>query len=218
MPDCLQVCPGLRGIWSLPFVTICPDHSRPLVTLWTAQDKLDRYDVAERLCDLDLAAEARPVHREPFQFDLWFLGRLGETAGSDHWFDQFDLHASAQFCFELGRAAIATGVLKWRSLPDDQQWWPADVGYRLCSGGEQALRAELTGLQHMMGQPEEGPRKIFGSLYDLLIMDPYPKELLPFRDILQRHILGTWPLAPGDEVLGEPVLRRAACRGRQWRA
>ncbi|QRZ13929.1 hypothetical protein JWJ88_04515 [Paracoccus methylovorus] len=59
-----------------------------------------------------------------------------------------------------------------------------------------------------MGQPEEGPRKIFGGLHDLLAVDPCPEELQPFRDILQRHIVESWPLAPGDEVLGEPVLRR----------
>ncbi len=59
-----------------------------------------------------------------------------------------------------------------------------------------------------MGRPEEGPRKIFGGLHDLLAVDPCPEELQPFQDILQRHIFETWPLARGDEVLGEPVLQR----------
>ncbi|WP_156429041.1 hypothetical protein [Paracoccus aminovorans] len=40
----LPVRPGLLGLWSLPFVMICPEHRRPLVTLWTMQDKLDRQD------------------------------------------------------------------------------------------------------------------------------------------------------------------------------
>lgn len=207
-PDCLEARPGLSGIWSLPFVTICPEHNRPLVTLWTVQDKLDRHDVAERRSELHLPAVARPEQRNPSPFELWFLARLVGNAGSDHWLDQFDLCASSKFCFELGRAAIATKLPKWRSLRSDQQWWPADVGFRLCSGGEEALRAALIDLQHLMGQPEEGPRKIFGGLHDLLAVDPCPEELLPFRDILQRHILQTWPLATGDEVVGEPVLRR----------
>ena len=206
--DCITARQGLRGIWSMPFVTICPDHRRPLVALWTVQDKLERYDVAERLPELELSAQLRPETRDPSQFERWFLGRLKGDAACDHWLDQFDLHASAQFCFELGRAAIATKVRKWRSLSDDQQWWPADVGYRLCSGGEAGLRSALTELQHLIGKPEEGPRKIFGGLYDLLAVDPCPQELLTFREILRRHMLETWPLAPGDEVLAEPVLRR----------
>lgn len=206
--DCVTTRPGLRGIWSLPFVTICPDHRRPLVALWTVQDKLERYDVAKRLPELELSAQLRPETRDPSQFELWFLGRIEGDAACDHWLDRFDLHASAQFCFELGRALIATKLRKWRSLPEDQQWWPADVGFRLCVGGEEGLRAALSELQHLMGQPEQGPRKIFGGLHDLLAVDPCPEELRPFREILRRHMLETWPLAPGDEVLAEPVLQR----------
>ncbi|MCV2446312.1 hypothetical protein E3D03_003435 [Paracoccus sp. DMF] len=33
----LPVRPGLLGLWSF-FVMICPEHRRPLVTLWTMQD------------------------------------------------------------------------------------------------------------------------------------------------------------------------------------
>ena len=207
-PDCLEALPGLRGIWLLPFVTICTEHHRPLMTLWTVQDRLDRHDVAKRLPELDLSPEARPERRDPSQFEVWLLDKLAGNTASAHWLDQFDLFASSQFCFEFGRAAIATKLPKWRALRDDQQWWPADVGFRLCSGGEEALRAALIELQHLMGEPEEGPRKIFGGLQDLLAVDPCPEEFQPFRNILQRHIFETWPLAPGDEVLGEPVLRR----------
>jgi len=205
--DCLKAQPGMRGIWSLPFLMICAEHNRPLITLWTVQDRLDRHDVTKRLPELDLSPEALPEQRDPSQFEIWLLDRLEGNAASNDWLDQFDLYASAQFCFELGRAAVATKLPKWRVLRDDQKWWPADVGFRLCSGGEEALRTALTELQHLMGQPEEGPRKIFCGLHDLLAVDPCPEELQPFRDILQRHIFETWPLAPGDEVLGEPVLR-----------
>lgn len=207
-PDCLEADPGLRGIWSLPFVTICAEHNRPLMRLWTVQDRLDRHDVTRRLPEIDLSPEARPEQRDPSRFEAWLLNRLAGDTGQDHWLDQFDLHASTQFCFEFGRAAIATKLPKWRSLRDDQQWWPTEFGFRLCSGGEEPLRAALIDLQHLMGKPENGPRKIFGGLHDLLAVDPCPEELQPFQDILQRHIFDTWPLAPGDEMLGEPVLRR----------
>lgn len=41
-PDCLEAQPGPRGIWSLPFVTICAEHNRPLMTLWTVRDMVAR--------------------------------------------------------------------------------------------------------------------------------------------------------------------------------
>lgn len=172
--DCLDADPGLRGIWSLPFVTICAEHNRPLMTLWTVKDRLDRRDVTRRLLALDLSSEERPEQRDPPQFEIWLLDRLAGNTGQDHWLDQFDLYASSQFCFEFGRAAIATKLPKWHSLRDDQQWWPADVGFRLCSGGEEPLRAALIDLQHLMGQPEDGPRKIFGGLHDLLAVGYMP--------------------------------------------
>ena len=205
-PDYIEEQPGLRGHWSLPFMTICLEHRRSLMTLWTVQDKLDRDDVVERLAELDLSAVTPPASRESSGFEFWLQGRLEGKAEPGQWIDQFDLHAVAQFCFELGRAAIATDLRRSPAIPEDLHWWPAAIGYRLCAGGKADLCAALVGLQHLMGDPGEGPRKIFGDLYDLLARDPCPEELLPFRSILQRHILETWPLAPGDEVLGEPVL------------
>ncbi|MBJ2150560.1 hypothetical protein [Paracoccus sp. IB05] len=187
-------------------MTICLDHKRPLVALWTTQDRLDRHDVAERLADLDLSAIARPQARDPSGFELWFQGRLEGKSEPGQWLDQFDLHAAAQFCFELGRAAIATKLRRSTAIREDLHWWPAAIGFRLCAGGDADLCAALVGLQHLMGHSGEGPRKIFGGLYDVLARDPCPEEMRPFRSILQRHILETWPLAPGDEVLGEPVL------------
>ncbi len=110
---------------------------------------------------------------------------------------------------------MATQLSKWRRLPADLDWSPCQVGYFLCVEGEATLRGALTDLQHLMGGPDEGPRKIFGGLYDLLVADPCPVELQPFRAILQQHIRETWPFAPGDEVLGEPVLQRTLCSVRE---
>ena len=39
---------------------------------------------------------------------------------------------------------------------------------------------------------------------------PCSEETQLFRDILQLQILGTWPLAPGNKVLGDRVLRHSS--------
>ncbi|WP_265500368.1 hypothetical protein [Paracoccus beibuensis] len=70
--------------------------------------------------------------------------------------------------------------------------------------GEQVERPTLTELQNMMGPPEDGPRKKFGGLYDMLAVEPCPEEARPFRTILHQHIRETWPFGPGDEILGDP--------------
>ncbi|WP_199259752.1 TniQ family protein [Paracoccus binzhouensis] len=78
-PDCLQIQPGLLGIWSLPFVMICPEHRRPLITLWAVQDELDRHDVASRLPELELRDETLPAQRDVSEFERWFFRKAQRT-------------------------------------------------------------------------------------------------------------------------------------------
>lgn len=203
-PECMKEHAGLRGIWSLPFVSICADHRQQLVELWVETDVLDRFDVPSKLSEVGLPARSKP--RDPSPFEHWLLRRLDSESAGDRWLDQFDLYAASQFCTELGRAAIAIRRPKWKPLPREFAWQSAAIGFELCSDGDGALRTALDHLQAMVGTPADGPRKIFGKLYDLLAADPCPDELAPFRAILRRHMVETWPLSPGDELLEEPVL------------
>ncbi|WCR16734.1 hypothetical protein [Paracoccus alcaliphilus] len=49
---------------------------------------------------------------------------------------------------------------------------------------------------------------MFGGLHSLLAGDAVPESLRPFRQLLRDHVSTTWPLGPGDELLGEPVFER----------
>jgi len=109
---------------------------------------------------------------------------------------------------ELGRTAIGTRLPKWKRLAPEDLWWSSAVGFELCAQGEAGLLQSMGQLQQMMGRPEDGPKKIFGQLHECLTADPLQDDLIPFRDILRRHIEATWPLGSGDELLGEPVLTR----------
>ncbi len=74
--------------------------------------------------------------------------------------------------------------------------------------GEAAIRSGLTQLQQLIGAPMDGPKKKFGDLYDRLAHDLTGEDYRPFRNLLRDHIATTWPLGPGDELMGEPVLER----------
>ena len=207
-PECLLIASAIQGIWMLPLISICAQHGRPLVELWSGPRSLDIFDVALRIQEVDLSKLCSSETREPTSFELWISARLDESSYQEVWLDQFDLVSVSLFCAELGRAAIATRIPKSRKLRPDHAWWPLDVGFSLCSRGEEALSRSFFELQGLMGCPEMGPRKIFGGLHDLLAADPCPEGLWAFREHLRSHIVATWPLAPGDEVLGEPLLRR----------
>lgn len=207
-PECLLIASATQGIWMLPFISICAQHGRPLVELWSGPRSLDIFDVAMRIQEVDLSKLCSSETREPTSFELWISARLDESSDQEVWLDQFDLVSVSLFCAELGRAAIATRIPKSRKLRPEHAWWPLDVGFSLCVRGEEALWHSLSELQRLMERHEMGLRKVFGGLYDLLAMDPCPKGLWAFREHLRSHIVATSPLAPGDEVLGEPVLRR----------
>lgn len=63
-------------------------------------------------------------------------------------------------------------------------------------------------MQEVIGAATDGPKKKFGDLYDRLAFDLTSADYAPFRELLRDHIATTWPLGPGDELMGEPVLKR----------
>jgi len=64
-------------------------------------------------------------------------------------------------------------------------------------------------LQLLPVAAKDGPKKIFPLLYDRLSHDyrDDPNFVL-YRRILRDHVSETWPLGPGDELLGEAVMER----------
>ncbi|ETD89391.1 hypothetical protein ACTTAL_05595 [Rhodobacter capsulatus] len=84
----------------------------------------------------------------------------------------------------------------------------ADVGFFSASKGEAQIRKALLHIQERAGAPNDGLHARLGPLYDRLSRDLDGPEVAPFRELQRDHILTTWPLAPGDEVLGPRVETR----------
>ncbi len=83
------------------------------------------------------------------------------------------------------------------------------TGFEIAQGGEDAIRHLLGDLQKLVETPQDGPRKIFPALYDRLSHDYADNpDYDVFRRILRDHMAATWPLGPGDELMGEPVYER----------
>lgn len=201
---------AIRGHWLPTPAMLCLEHHHPLVPLWTAADPYERYDVAAQfrgIADAILSGALNQPRREPRSYDLWLEARLNGHRG-DGWLDQFPLYPAAHFCQLLGRAIFALKVPKTRALKPEQVWISFDLGYRFASRGEAAIRRVLTELQEEAESPSAGPKKIFGDLYDRLAFDLTSENYRPFRELLRDHIASTWPLGPGDELMGEPVRER----------
>jgi hypothetical protein len=83
------------------------------------------------------------------------------------------------------------------------------AGFDAVVAGEEALRATLDQIAAGATGATDEPGKAFGSLYKSLSRDYLSEpDFDLFRKILRECILEYWPIASGETVLGEILLRR----------
>lgn len=178
-----------------------------MVALWKESKPVSRYDSAVHLAHLAsglLNGQYDEEIREETDFDVWLDARLeGHTNGN--WLDQFSLHAACNYCLMLGSSLLRHEMSAPSSVAPEDKWAVYQMGFEVAKNGEGAIRDALLGLQKLPG----GPKKIFPKMYDRLSYDYNDDpDYDIFRQILRQHMLETWPLGVGDELLGEPVTER----------
>lgn len=202
----------MRGHWLVPHVAVCTIHQAALVALWREASPLRRFDSAPLLAGLRadiLSGKLDQPQRELFQFDGWIEARLAHTEHPETWLDKHPLHATSNFCHLLGAVRLRLeDIPQSRITPEDRPIL-YEMGFQVARYGREAILETLDALQRKPGSPHDGPKAIFPKLYDRLAHDyrDHP-DYSPFQDILREHMLATWPLGPGDDLLGEPVRER----------
>ena len=200
---------AIKGDWLPKHYTYCHLHGRSLVALWKESDLTRRLDTAERFKEIApviLSGELDGEAREATDFDEYVHGRLINGPG-DGWLDQYRLYASCVFCDLFGRALIRLEFPEtW--VGEGSRWALYQKGYEVANKGEAAIIAALNDFKCGIGAPWDGPKKKYGVLYDRLSYDLTGDDYAPFRAIMRDHVLETWALGPGDELMGEPVLSR----------
>jgi hypothetical protein len=82
------------------------------------------------------------------------------------------------------------------------------MGFEVASEGRAAIFAALLNL-NQLAEPRQGPKAVFPILYDRISHDyADDPDFAPFRDILAEHLLKTWSMGPGNEMMGERVTER----------
>ncbi|MTH60905.1 TniQ family protein [Paracoccus litorisediminis] len=200
----------LRSDWSHEFRFTCLRHGCWLVPLWQEEDARQRSDIASRLQALGqeaLADQRFDLPVEPSAFDRWFVARLSAQPTST-WLGQFDLQASLDFCDLLGRTLTRDRFPQLGDMTRRDRWQAMSLGFEIAAKGEEALRAKFAEMQQVQGAPQDGPQKRFGVLYGNLNRYHTGLAYLPFRTILRDHIISTWPIAAGQQILGEALPER----------
>lgn len=203
---------ALRGDWHVPHVTICVRHKTPLVPLWREGNQTRRYDSAPHLnaliphlCNGELDAEPRKV----LDFDLWLHSRLMGTKSTDNWLDQHSIHAACNFSRYLGAALLRLDNIPLTRIQKQDYPLLYEMGFQVARMGEETILNTFEAIQRKPGSPQDGAKAIFPLLYERLAYDHQnDPAYAPFHDLLRHHMAATWPLGPGDELLGKPVTVR----------
>ncbi len=202
---------GIRGHWSVPHVATCRLHDHPLVPLYRDTHATERYDHVRHLTSIAPAIIDRDLdrpHELPTSFQDWLDDRLAHGPGSD-WLSSHPLHAASVFCRLLGISLLRLDGLRLDHIAEDSRHALYDQGFEVAQGGEEAIHRALLRLQNLVETPQDGPKKIYPALYDRLSHDyADDPDYAEFRRILRDHMAASWPLGPGDELMGEPVHER----------
>ncbi|MEN8951585.1 TniQ family protein [Planktotalea arctica] len=201
----------MRGQWLVPHVTLCLIHNHPLVPLWRDPTPTSRYDSAPHLKSLApqiLSGDLDQDDREETDFDLWIDARLQGEQGSG-WLDQFQLNAAANFCFMLGSTLLRHEGITPYHISKFDHWSLYQIGFEVACRGPEKIKKSLRKVQELPGSPLDGPKKIFPIMYERLAFGYAGKDAYrPFQELLRQHMLETWPLGVGDELLGKAVTER----------
>jgi hypothetical protein len=202
---------AIRGDWLVPHVSTCLRHEHALVPLWRETKHNDRYDAAPQFAKIApriLSGEFTGDYKEPTDFDEWLEARLILGKGQT-WLDQYQLNAASSFCRLLGKSLMRKSAEIPKPFVASEDQWPFyQMGFEVAQQGNAAIDSVLIKL-NSLAEPKQSPKGVFPLLYERLSHDYRDDpDYKPFRDILTSHLLNTWPLGPGDDLLGEPVIER----------
>jgi len=202
--------PWLRLQWTISHFRSCDRHNVHLITTTPIRRRFEPFDFSETIDlyidKLDrLADEAAAAAPSPFQ--AWLLRRLDGQRDQGFWLDQFPLYVGAQWCEALGVSALHHPKVQTTTLTQGDWATAADEGFRISSGGQQAIEDLLRRLNEAQKDTRGfwGPRDTYGYAYKLLEKNKGDVEYDPIRNMVRDFAVTTIPIEPGTDVLGTIV-------------
>jgi TniQ len=203
-----------RYEWSLSAIRTCSRHRIALVEVRNDLPPGQLHDfvrnVAVAIPHINrLAAEAR--RRPASGLELYLLERL-KGRSTHAWLAKLPFFAASWTVQIVGAVAGFGKRINMDPLKDDDWYEAGDTGFEILKNGAAGLKDFMSALkrEHVPKKrgSADGPQAVFGKLY-MSFSQGLPDEAYdPVREVMTEHILETFPLGPGDELFGKPVLQR----------
>jgi hypothetical protein len=204
--------PAGRTAWQIAPIRTCLTHDETLV-------ELERFDEPDVLHDLvaaiephlaDVAAYPDRCQRTPTAFERYLHERLMHGSGGSPWLDGLTFAAAARACEVIGAVAEHGPGVEMTALDAEAMRTAGAAGYAIAADGETGIRRFVKDLQRPFHEERHawGPKALFGRLYEWLAHESDDYGLHPLRALLERHVVETMPVGPGDTLFGREVTAR----------
>lgn len=211
--DCrLAARPHRRSMWLVRGVRTCAEHGMAIAEVGKLDGPNTIHDTTRVIADAvprlaSLVDSA--VLRTPSRFERYLLQRLDGKA-SDSWLDGLPMYAALHLSLVVGAVAVHGPGVTLDDLDDTDAWRCETTGFDIVDKGAEGIGAFLDGLQvpYRGIRSAQGPKAMYGRLYDWLAHECRDKEYDPVREIIVDHSLDTLALGPGDVLFGRKVAVR----------
>ena len=200
-----------RAAWMIDAIQTCAVHDAGLVQVADEVDPHKIHDFAQ------LAAQslprlgrlaARAPRRRPTGLENYIMARLaGEPQSA--FLDSLPLYAAVHTCEVIGAIDVFGRRVNLQRLRDDDWLRAGAAGFKIASGGPEAIDAFLAKLQNTYRRNGwEGPPAVFGQLHQWLAFFARDHAYDAVRNVVARHIRAHHPVGPGDRIFGVTVSER----------
>lgn len=218
----LRVCPhcvaqtlrpddeGIVGqaTWHIPFMRQCPQHRIDLCSFERVGFAGSVHDFTKRCLEhrweIMRAADVATVSA-PSVLSKYIEARAMGAPVSD-WIDTLECNAAAYFCELLGLLIDRGADVGISALSDGERRQVGDIGYEVASRGPECVVDALEALPRP--KVKSKAQAHLGSLYQWLSRSASDKQYDPLKDLVRDYILDTFPIGPGETVLGKLVEHR----------
>ena len=201
-----------RALWQLDSLQVCPVHGVMLSLLAPPDYPRCPHDFAGRIADhraLIDAVAALDVSKEATCFARYLSDRLHghDPHNGASWLDGLPLDVAARLCENVGTLVTAGPQSHPKALDRKRMIEASASGFAISAEGPDALSNVYDSIRRRSESSKGGFYADFGFYTRWLQRMAQPDRYRQVLDQFQDFVLDSYPVAPGQEILGRTCTR-----------